>query len=334
MQATAALVETWLNQRRPGAVARVIAADGLGPRARDDVLLVDPAGRTGGSLLGGAVNAEVMGFARWLLEDGRPHTVVSVDIDPADAAACGLVCGGRVELLVQRLDVIPMQLWATLSAGRPAALVTALGTTSPPMVVLLDRETMGTLANSGLDTLAQAEAEAMLALPGSTTSRVPVGRVELVIEAWNPVPRLLVVGASALSEALTHQVGLLGWSATTVVRVDDALAAVEKLTQADIVIVLEHDPFVATPVLEAALRRHIGYVGALGSRRTQEQRRTLLADQGVRTIDIDRLHGPVGLDIGARTPSETAISITAEIVAVRSNRSGAPLTTTTTRIRG
>jgi len=101
-----------------------------------------------------------------------------------------------------------------------------------------------------------------------------------------------------------------------------------------VVVVIDHDPFVATPVLAAALHRGIGYVGALGPRRTQQLRREHLTDVGVTALEIDRLHGPAGLDIGSRTPAETAVSIVAEIIAVRSSRSGAPLTRTLGRISG
>lgn len=334
MQLIASRVETWLLQRRRAVVARAISANGLGPRPADDVLLVDDAGHTSGSLLGGVVQSDVVTAARNLLEGERSHDIVWVDIDSADATACGLTCGGEVEILVQRLDVIPTELWDTLAAGRPAALATALGTSSPPMAIMPGGLTVGTLAESALDTLAQAEAEPLLRFPGASAARVPIGEVELVVEAWNPVPRLVVVGAAELSVALTRQVELLGWTAATYVRVEDALAAIEQLTPADVVVVIDHDPFVGTPTLAAALRRGIGYVGSLGSRRTQERRRMLLEDAGVRAVDIDRMRGPTGLDLGARTPEEAAVSIVAEVIAVRSGRNGAPLSETTGRISG
>lgn len=334
MQATASRVETWLLQRRRAVVVRVIAAQGLGPRLADDVLLVDDRGHTGGGLLGGAVHQELLAAAAQVIVDGAMHVTFELEIDPADATSCGLTCGGRVEILVQQLNAIPQVLWDTLAAGRPAALVTALGTVASPMVVFPGGATAGSLGDSALETIAQAEAEPLLTFPGTATARVAVGRVELVIEAWNPVPRLVVVGASDLSAALTRQVELLGWTASTVVRVDDALATIDTLTPADVVVVIDHDPFVATPALAAALRRGLGYVGALGSRRTQQQRRTLLEDRGLRDVEIDRLRGPTGLDIGARSPAEAAVSIVAEIIAVRSDRSGIPLSQTTTRISG
>jgi len=334
MQSVAAIAEAWLMQRRTGAIARVIGAEGLGPRPSDEMLLVDVDGRTGGTLLGGAANREVVTAARELLASGAHQVVLRLDIDSGDATAAGLTCGGVVEILVQPLDAVPTQLWDVLAAGRPAALVTTLGVDSDPMVVQPGGARTGTLGQSGLDTLAQAEAEPMLTFPGAARRRLQVGSVELVIESWNPVPRLLIIGASDLSIALTRQVELLGWSASTTIGVDPSVAAVADLSVADVVIVLDHDPFVATPVLAAALRRGIGYVGALGSRRTQQRRRDHLVELGVRAVDIDRLRGPAGLDIGPRTPAETAVSIIAEIIAVRSARSGAPLTSTTGRIQG
>jgi xanthine dehydrogenase accessory factor len=334
VQSIAAIAEAWITQRRTGAIARVIGAEGLGPRPVDDMLLVDSNGRTGGTLLAGAVQPEVIGAAQRLLAATTPHLLLSLNVDSVDATAAGLTCGGLVDVLVQRLDVIPRQLWDTLAGGRPAALVTLLGSDSAPMVVQPGGTTVGTLGDSGLDTMAQAEAEPMLTHPGAGVARIEVGPLELVIEAWNPVPRLLVLGASDLAVALTRQVELLGWTASTVVQTDAALAAIAELSLADVVVVIEHDPFVATPVLAAALSRGIGYVGALGSRRTQANRRTHLGDIGVRPIEIERLHGPTGLDIGARTPAETAVSIIAEVIAVRSGRLGTALGAGTGRISG
>jgi xanthine dehydrogenase accessory factor len=334
VQGIAAIVEAWITQHRAGVIARVIGVAGLGPRPSGELLVVDANGRTGGTLLAGAAQAEVIAAARQLLGSDAPYLVISFDIDTVDATAACLTCGGVVEILLQRLDVVPVELWDTLAAGRPAALVTALGAGAAPIVVHPGGAVVGTLGESGLDSLAQAEAEPMLAHAGPSFARIEVGPLQLIIEAWNPVPRLLILGASDLSVALTRQVELLGWTASTAVTADAAIAALGQLSVADVVVVIEHDPFVATPLLGAALRRGIGYVGALGSRRTQQHRREHLADVGVRTLDIGRLHGPAGLDLGSRTPAETAVSIVAEIIAVRSGRTGTPLASTTGRISG
>jgi xanthine dehydrogenase accessory factor len=140
-----------------------------------------------------------------------------------------------------------------------------------------------------------------------------------------PVPRLVIVGAAALAEALTRQVSLLGWQATTTVTLDESLDAINNLSAADMVVVLEHRPSIGTPTLAAALRRRVGYVGALGSRRTQAARRHALEADGVNYVEPARLHGPTGLDLGARTVAETAVSIVAEILAIRSGRSAVAL---------
>jgi xanthine dehydrogenase accessory factor len=137
-----------------------------------------------------------------------------------------------------------------------------------------------------------------------------------------------------LAEALTRQVELLGWQASTTITLDDTLEAIERLTPADMVVVLEHHPRIATPALAAALRRRVGYVGALGSRRTQEARRRSLEAEGVTADALQRLHGPTGLDLGARTPAETAVSIVAEVLAVRSGRTAVALRDSTGRIGG
>jgi xanthine dehydrogenase accessory factor len=269
---------------------------------------------------------------RLLSEPSLGHVLVDVDVPFDDATAVGLTCGGRVNVLIQRLADIPVQLWDEIAAGRSAALVTRIGDGAGMIVMRPRAEVVGSLGSSGLDTLAAAEAQPILHHPGASSTRVARDDVDLVIEGWSPVPHLVIVGAATLAEALTHQAELLGWRATTTVTAAESLEAVEQLTRADMAVVFDHDPTVATPVLMAALRRGVGYVGALGSRRTQEARRRALETAGVTDAEMAGLHGPTGLDIGARTPSETAVSIVAEIIAVRSGRAAGALRETATRI--
>jgi len=148
------------------------------------------------------------------------------------------------------------------------------------------------------------------------------------------VPQLVVVGASAFSDALVAQVQLLGWPGRVVTTPAAALTAVGGLVPGDLVVVVDHDHDLATPVLLAALRGPAGYVGALGSRHTQTERRARLTAAGVTDDEMAKYHGPVGLDLGARTPAETAVSIMAEVLAVRSGRKPAPLEGSASRIGG
>ena len=333
MRRSAALVETWRAQQRQAVFARPVLTEGLGPKSDEDLLLVDGDGRMGGELLGGTANRRLIEAAGELLADEHAsYRLLGVDIDFDEATAAGLTCGGHVDVLVQRLDDVPSQLWDAIANGHPAALITRLGHEGGTLVVRPGFPVEGTLGNSGLDTLAEAEAEPLLTHPGSASARVCVGDVELVVEGWNPVPHLVIVGAAALADALTRQVALLGWQATTTVTLDDTLAAINELTAADMVVVLEHRPSIGTPALAAALKRRVGYVGALGSRRTQAVRRRALEAVGVTYVELSRLHGPTGLDLGARTPAETAVSIVAEILAVRSGRSAVALRDTDGRI--
>jgi xanthine dehydrogenase accessory factor len=145
-------------------------------------------------------------------------------------------------------------------------------------------------------------------------------------------PRLLLVGVEPFARELARQAALLDWSARSTTGLDESLAALGDLGPGDAVIVLEHQHKVANPVLVAALQSEVGYVGALGSRRMRDARLRLLRDAGATDEQLAALHCPTGLDLGARTPAESAVSIVAEIIATRSGRDPQPLRATTNRI--
>ncbi|HEY7106114.1 MAG TPA: XdhC family protein [Acidimicrobiia bacterium] len=144
-------------------------------------------------------------------------------------------------------------------------------------------------------------------------------------------PLVLVVGTGVMGDAIAAQARLLGWSTAATTDVAGSLAVLDEATP-DAVIVLEHDHSVATPVLAAALERDVAYVGALGSRKMQAARDRSLRNRGVGDDLIERLHCPTGLDLGARTPAESAVSIVAEMTAERRGRDAAPLRSTSNRI--
>jgi xanthine dehydrogenase accessory factor len=140
-----------------------------------------------------------------------------------------------------------------------------------------------------------------------------------------PTPQVLLVGTEPFGAEIARQAALLGWSAITATDLDHSMLTLESLGVDDAVIVLEHQHKIATPVLAAALQAKVGYVGALGSRRMREARVRLLRDAGVCDDEIAALHCPTGLDLGARTPAESAVSIVAEIIAYRAGRDAGPL---------
>jgi xanthine dehydrogenase accessory factor len=158
---------------------------------------------------------------------------------------------------------------------------------------------------------------------------------EIEVRARVPsVAQVVIVGGGPIGDALVAQAELLGWSARTTDGVDASVAALDALDRDDAVVVLDHDHAVATPVLAAALAGGVGYVGALGSRRMQAARAQSLREAGVASADLTRLHCPTGLDLGANTPAESALSIVAEMIAERTGRDAAPLRTTTARVTG
>ena len=325
MHVVAELAHVWNAQHRRATVVRVIDSAGLGPRHDHDMLFVAVDGTTAGSLLGGAATGHIVDRSWALLETPATSVVETVEIATHDAVAAGLTCGGSVNVLIQRLDSVPDALWTTLADRRPAALATVAGATTGAIVILPDRRVVGSLDSAELDTTAATAAEVLLSHPGSRHERLAVGAIEVIVESWNPAPRLLILGVNDLAEAISRQAELLGWHPTVVADRDRALEHLFEFSSGDVVIALEHDPEIAIPVLAAALREQLGYVGALGSRRTQELRREALVGAGVRDTELDRYHGPVGLDLGGRTPAETAVSIVAEIIAERSGRNGQPL---------
>ena len=150
---------------------------------------------------------------------------------------------------------------------------------------------------------------------GASDSVLTADRVVTVL--W-PVPQVVIVGAGAVADALADAAALLGWQTHTITDVQTATGVIATLAVLDNVVVTSHDLDVAGPALTAALTSDVGYIGALGSRRTQQARADWLAYRGI--TDLDRVHGPAGLDIGANTPAEIAVSILAEALAVRSGR--------------
>jgi len=144
--------------------------------------------------------------------------------------------------------------------------------------------------------------------------------MEAEAEAAPEVPRLVIVGEGAFADALVRQADVLGWAVAITTDRAESLAAVSRLGANDAVVVQDHEHAVATPVLVAALRGGVGYVGALGSRNMQSARVESLRRAGITDDECAELHCPTGLDLGARTPSESAVSIVAEIIATRSGR--------------
>ncbi|MGW3298153.1 XshC-Cox1-family protein [Streptomyces sp. CB02130] len=351
----------WVSQGREFAVATVVAVGGSAPRQPGAALAVDRDGTAVGSVSGGCVEGAVYELCQQAMEDGRPVRE-RFGYSDEDAFAVGLTCGGIIDILVTpvRADdpARPVFAAALAAAAEGTAAALARVTDGPeellglPLLVRPDGSYEGGLGgHPALDRTAAAETRALL--DAGRTGPLAIGAegsrcgrpIELLVESSVPPPRMIVFGAIDFAAALVRAGKFLGYRVTvcdarpvfaTAARFPEADEIVVEWphrylagTQTDartVLCVLTHDAKFDVPLLEAALRLPVAYVGAMGSRRTHLERNDRLREIGLTDRELARLHSPIGLDLGARTPEETALSIAAEIVAVRRGGSGVPLT--------
>jgi xanthine dehydrogenase accessory factor len=312
-------IERWRARRERFALATVVATRRSAPRPVGSKLAVSASGELAGSVSGGCVENEVYGVAREVLDGAAPQ-LLSYGISDDQALSIGLPCGGEIDVFVQEPD--------------PAVLESVLDVVAREerAVVLTDLETGG-------QRLVRDER-----LERGRSRVVELEGREVFADVYGPPPQLLVFGAVDTAEALCRAAKRIGWR-TIVADARAKFATPERVPSADelivawpeevlarvepdhatAVVVLTHDDRFDVPALAGALAGEAFYVGALGSRRNQARRREQLLKAGVQGEAIDRIAGPAGLDIGADSPAETALSILAEILAVRAGRAGGPL---------
>jgi xanthine dehydrogenase accessory factor len=340
----------------PFALAGVVGVRGSAPREPGAVMAVTAAGRVIGSVSGGCVEGAVYEAAREVLASGEAR-LETYGIADDDAFAVGLTCGGTLDVLITagdpRRDGLAAVLDA-LAAGEPVALATVVGGPAPlgARLAATADEAYGSLGDAELDRAAVDETRGLLAQGGTGVRHVGArGRrrgdeVALFVQAFRAPARMLVFGAVDYVAATARMGAFLGYR-VTVCDARPAFAAPERFPDADEVVrawphdylagqrdldartavcVLTHDPKFDIPLLLAALRTPAGYIGVMGSRRTHRDRMERLREAGATDADLARLASPIGLDLGGRTPEETAVSIAAEIVATRWGGTGRPLT--------
>ncbi|MFE2100553.1 XdhC/CoxI family protein [Streptomyces sp. PTD9-10] len=351
----------WVEQGRDFAVATVVAVGGSAPRQPGAALAVDADGTAIGSVSGGCVEGAVYDLCRQALEDGE--TVLErFGYSDEDAFAVGLTCGGIIDILVTpvRADgparpVLAAAL-AAAALGEAAAVARVVrgpaGLLGRALLVRPDGSCDGGFgAHPELDRTVAAEAGAFL--DAGRTGTLEIGEqgsrcgapLTLLVESSVPAPRMIVFGAIDFASALVRVGKFLNYR-VTVCDARPVFATRTRFPEADEIVVewphkylertevdgrtvlcvLTHDAKFDVPLLELALRLPVAYVGAMGSRRTHLDRNERLRAVGVTELELARLRSPIGLDLGARTPEETAISIAAEIVANRRGGSGISLT--------
>jgi xanthine dehydrogenase accessory factor len=304
-------------------VVRVLARHGFGTVESGQLVAGRADGSVAGALYRGTLDEAVVPLATAAVSG--PHTR-EAHVAEATALDAGLACAGGATLLGHPLPAEQAAaLGEAFERGAPAALVSTVDGAGAIVLAGPELESVhGTLGAPERDAEAAAAAHGLLRRGATATERVQAASGELLVDIWVPVPSVLVAGAGAIGDALLAQAGLLGWAARAETDLDAVHSAVAAFTDADVLVLLDHAPAFDV-VLVDALRRGRGFIGALGSRRTQAARRERLLAAGLTEAELARLHGPVGLDLGARTPAETAVSIVAQVVAARSGRAGTAL---------
>jgi xanthine dehydrogenase accessory factor len=350
-------LDAWRAEGQPVGRAVVVRTFGSAPRPEGAVLLRADDGRIAGSVSGGCVEGAAAGEIERARADGRER-VIRYGISDEEAWDVGLACGGTIDVLIQP-DVADAAVRAARDRG--AAVATILPADAPPaafgrhepgdgapgrapIVVSADGSMTGTLGSAEADAvLAAAARDALLR---GTSRTATIGDRQVFVEAFPVRPRLVIVGAVEVARSLAVYAHELGYEVVVVDgraafatperfppdRVDrlvvgwpDEIADEIGLGRDDAVAVLTHDVKFDEPAIVEALRRECRYVGAVGSKKTQADRRARLLDAGVTPEQLGRLRGPVGLDLGGRNPAETALAIIAEVVAERYGGSGRPL---------
>lgn len=355
---TAAEVATdWLAAGRRVIAATLVERIGSAPFDPGAEMVVDDRGRVEGTVTGGCVESALVAEAEAVLAGAAPK-LVRYGVSDEQAFEVGLMCGGEVAVFVHEIGPAARPaleaVAAARAAGEPAALATLLsGPGAGAKLAVLDDGTVGGLGIGLLDHNVERESRGFLAdglsrIRGYGAGGEVMGdELDVCIQAFQTRPAMVIYGAIDYSAALARLAAELGYRVTicdarpafaagrrfaevaeVVVDWPDRDLAQRDLGPRDAVLVFTHDPKFDQPALASALRSGAGYVGALGSRRTQAERIERLRAAGIGAEDLRRLHAPCGLDLGARTPEETAISILAEVVAARTGRGGERLTET------
>jgi xanthine dehydrogenase accessory factor len=266
-------------------IAWVVEAHEIPIEDWSDAVVFTPGGGRIGSLAGGALDARLSDLAgRW--SAGR---VIAIEIDPVEALIAGLPAGGSARCLMVPADILPDGTIELALARQPFALLTSI---------------------EGDEVVEMRLSTADVGAAGSTLTD------EGLVTSFRAVTQMVIVGDSPVAEALGVLAPAVGWRARALVDSASATGVIATLSALDVVVVTGHDLELAGSALKAAMDSDVGYIGSLGSRKMQENRADWLAYRGV--TDLTRVHGPAGLDIGAETPAEIAVSILAEAISERS----------------
>jgi len=304
----------WTRSGEDIAIATVVETWGSSPRPLGSKMLVTRSGKMAGSVSNGCIEGAVFEEAQKVLKSGQPK-IAAFGVADDVAFEVGLACGGHIEVFIQPFGRAQQQVLAMLNRDEPATLRTNLLT---------------------------GDAEFVEGTPQGTELAKRQG--DVFVEPFRRPAHLVIIGAIHIAIPLHRLARLMGYR-VTVVDARAKFATKERFPEADelivawpdeamakitvdnstYVVVLTHDPKFDLPALRSVLQKDAGYVGAIGSRKTNQNRIDALRREGFTEEQLSRVHGPIGLDLGSRGAEETALGILAEITAVRFGGSGAAM---------
>ncbi len=322
----------WIERGRTVTLATVIATWGSSPRPVGSQLVIDDEGRFEGSVSGGCIEGAVVAEALDVIDTGVPRRVF-YGVTQDQAWEVGLACGGEIEIYVEKVQ------WGSAldrlielkGAGRSACLITDLNSGEKRVIPLDDSVALDLLQGklrSSVETFKHSERNRVVDIDGRA----------MFLHSFHPAPQVIIIGAVHIAKALAQYASIAGYGVLIIdpreafanaVRFPDVPINTEwpdeALKRMDIhsrtaIVTLTHDPKLDDPALEVALRSGAFYIGSLGGRKTHSERLERLKQRGFTDDMVSRIHGPVGLNIGAISPEEIAIAIMAQITDVRRNK--------------
>ena len=350
-------LETWWRAGETVGLGTVVGTWKSAPRQPGAAMLVGPDGTAVGSVSGGCVEGAVYELAE-AARESMAAVLQRYGVSDDDAFAVGLTCGGIIDVFVEPINQQNFpelgEVIDDIRAGRPVAVATLISGVDADRVggrlIVRPDSAVGTLGGARLDDAVRDDARGLLQQGNTGIVRYgPEGErrrddIAVFVASYAPKPRMIVFGAIDFAAAVARVGAFLGYRVTvcdarptfaTKKRFPDAdevvvawphrYLAQTEVDERTVICVLTHDPKFDVPLLEIALKLPLAYLGAMGSRRTNDDRAQRLKELGFSDDDLARLHAPIGLDVGGRTPEETAVSIAAEIIAARWGGSGEQL---------
>ena len=319
-------LEKWTQSKRRVATATVVGTERSAPRDPGAVLAVSDKGEVAGSVTGGCVEPAVYEEANTVLSGGEPR-LLTYGIADEEAFEVGLPCGGEVHIFVDMLDPeVLTEITTALSQEKPIALAVPI---SGPQI---GNEILVTPESPESD---ETTAHIKSLLARGENAILPIPKGEIFVSTFTPRPRMYVFGAIDFASAVARTGKFLGYYVTVcdarakfvtperfpdvdelAIEWPDEFLARSHIDERTAICVLTHDDKFDVPILKVALESQAGYIGAMGSRRTTEKRSERLRNEGVSKEQLERIHAPIGLKIGARTPEEVAVTIAAQIIEV------------------